>query len=701
MAKPAAPGNSISSLHYLNKDIVWASVKSGGTILKSTDGGETWKIISLPESFYVDDVFFINNDVGWVCGEHYLFGTTDGGKNWNVQLYDSSHSFYTITFSDEKLGWVAGLSRIYNTTDGGETWLPQVDFKGHINSLFLLDSLHIWAVNTDGPVGSVGGGIFYTKDGGKNWIADSTIDWGYDIQFVDSLNGWVSGRYTIAHTTDAGKTWNIQLNTPQDTWMKISMADEMHGWAITYNAKLAVTNNGGKDWIVKDDLNTYMPNTILFYDSLNGLVAGSGGVIVKTTDGGRNWESIIKSATAYNADLWDIIFIDDSTGWICGGEGIRSNDGIILKTTNGGSNWVKKFKAINKGPLRSISFFDEQNGFAVGGDSTILKTTDGGISWSSINKGIENWYDVDFSNYPIGWIIGNSNTYIHGRLIKTTDGGKTWNDVTSLTFSAGFPEIQFTSKNVGWIKTDAPDSTGYTRLYKTTDSGINWLPVLSSERDDLYSMDFISNEIGWISTEFYPGLIFHTTNGGGSWETYNTPGALLSISFVDSLTGWGTALGNRDMYKTTDGGKTWIPQHAYSTYLNKIKFINNNHGFAIGFYGAILSTTTSGITSIKEESRITVPDNFILYQNYPNPFNPSTTIQYSIPVSLNPTKGGTLVQLKIYDILGREIKTLVNEKQHPGTYTINFTASGLSSGVYFYQIRTGSYVSAKKMVYLK
>jgi len=90
----------------------------------------------------------------------------------------------------------------------------------------------------------------------------------------------------------------------------------------------------------------------------------------------------------------------------------------------------------------------------------------------------------------------------------------------------------------------------------------------------------------------------------------------------------------------------------------------------------------------------TLPVNFKLYQNYPNPFNPSTTIQYSIPKESS-------VTLKVYDILGNKVATLVNEDIHRGVYSINFNASGLASGVYFYQIQAGEFVETKKMVLLR
>ncbi len=105
----------------------------------------------------------------------------------------------------------------------------------------------------------------------------------------------------------------------------------------------------------------------------------------------------------------------------------------------------------------------------------------------------------------------------------------------------------------------------------------------------------------------------------------------------------------------------------------------------------------------------TKPKEFRLEQNYPNPFNPSTRISYQLPASPNPSKGGALVTLKVYDILGNEVETLVNEEQQPGYYEIEFNGSRLSSGVYVYRLQAGnpstnsgqSFVSVKKMMLLK
>jgi hypothetical protein len=103
-----------------------------------------------------------------------------------------------------------------------------------------------------------------------------------------------------------------------------------------------------------------------------------------------------------------------------------------------------------------------------------------------------------------------------------------------------------------------------------------------------------------------------------------------------------------------------------------------------------------------------VPMDFELAQNYPNPFNPSTKIKYTIPTSpLNPSpsqgegQGEGFVSLKVYDILGNEVATLVNEVQQPGQYEVVFDAAGLASGVYIYRIQTAAYIDTRKMILLR
>jgi hypothetical protein len=107
-----------------------------------------------------------------------------------------------------------------------------------------------------------------------------------------------------------------------------------------------------------------------------------------------------------------------------------------------------------------------------------------------------------------------------------------------------------------------------------------------------------------------------------------------------------------------------------------------------GFYQCVWDYETT------VDAEISSPNKFSLSQNYPNPFNPSTSIQYAI-------SSRQFVSLKVYDVLGKEIATLVNEEKSTGKYNVEFNASSLASGIYYYQLRAGDYVETKKMILLK
>ncbi len=117
--------------------------------------------------------------------------------------------------------------------------------------------------------------------------------------------------------------------------------------------------------------------------------------------------------------------------------------------------------------------------------------------------------------------------------------------------------------------------------------------------------------------------------------------------------------------------------------------------YVLGFFNG------EGLTGMDDQGFNSVPENFNLEQNYPNPFNPVTKIKYSLPATNTNFTNTTLVQLKIYDILGKEIATLVNEEKPAGEYEVEFDGSDKTSGIYFYQLKTGDYIEIKKMVMIK
>jgi hypothetical protein len=180
-------------------------------------------------------------------------------------------------------------------------------------------------------------------------------------------------------------------------------------------------------------------------------------------------------------------------------------------------------------------------------------------------------------------------------------------------------------------------------------------------------------------------------------QSSGTNQSLEGVSFTDANTG--TTVGSDGtILRTTDGGTTWTSQSnpfSGTTYdFWDVFFSDANTGLVVGNGGIILRTTTGGVTWLERDKTPFLPQYLTLTQNYPNPFNPSTTIRFEIP-------GRSYVALKIYDLLGREVATLVNETLDAGWYTTIWNANRVASGIYVYRLQAGEYQEGKKLVLLR
>jgi len=373
-------------------------------------------------------------------------------------------------------------------------------------------------------------------------------------------------------------------------------------------------------------------------------------------------------------------FSNANTGYVVGGTTME-NSGYVLKTTDGGSTWNKI--TTNSYGFNAIHFPTADVGYAVGWRGIISKTTDAGATWTQQRWGTstEILKSVFFTDANIGYAVG----IIGPKILKTTDGGANWTE-QAITGATSTYSVYFIDANIGYI------AAGAGRILKTTDGGTNW----SSNWDgintgDLYSIFFTDTNTGYAVG--VDGKIIKTKDGATTWTlqtSVDNTTELYSVWFTDANTGyivgdWGLIM------KTTDGGTTWTQQTSGTLIgLNSIFFPNPNTGYAVG--GSIILKTGSGTWVDRSES--TLPNEFQLLQNYPNPFNQSTTIAFSVPTR-------SFVSLKVYDPMGRVVSSLVAKELSAGIYAWQWNAAGFSSGVYFYQLQSGSVALTKKLVLLK
>ena len=409
-------------------------------------------------------------------------------------------------------------------------------------------------------------------------------------------------------------------------------------------------------------------------DMNNGYAVGTDGTIIQTTDGGENW-SVQQSGTTVS--LNSIFFSDENNGWAVEGfiDAISPTGGwwwntldepaTILHTINGGATWDEQTSGIAIA-LHDVCFTDNSNGIIVGGqrrnnsiECVILKTTDGGENWitqySEQNMMLNRVY---FTDNNIGTAVGVffDGVSIQCAILKTTNGGSEWNQ-QSVEISGVLNAVFFIDANNGLaVGTRMDTSAGL--ILKTTDGGNNWISQPT------------------VTTSVLTGVFFTDDNSG-------------------TIVGGAPFDGDDVILRTTDGGNTWINQSYTSTnHFSEVCFVDAANGWVSGGNGTILHTTNGGVTFVEEEQIDEMPTEFLLSQNYPNPFNPSTKIKYSVPNS-------SQVVIKVFDILGNEIETLVSEEKPAGTYEITWYAENLPSGVYFYQLKAGTFIESKKMILMK
>jgi len=382
----------------------------------------------------------------------------------------------------------------------------------------------------------------------------------------------------------------------------------------------------------------------------------------------------------------DVQFTSSSTGWIAGYKNLQNfaTEGKLLKTSNSGLNWYLMNIGTIPG-LWDLYFINDYTGWIIGDKGTVRKTTNGGLNWVQQFTDSSDHNKAFFLNPDTGWVTGN-HTFV------TTNGGNNWLQMSN-TINTSYA-VNFLNGNTGFI------TTYYSVIHKTTNGGVSWQRVFEGAfHTYIYEITFINDLTGWAVGD--NNGVRKTTNCGDNWMYLNYPDDAKSVYFKDINTGW--LGGSGVINKTTNSGVNWVPQILPINFMGSIYGISKSNDstlWAAGGKGYLFKTTNGGV-GINQIS-IEVPQEYRLWQNYPNPFNPVTKIRFEVMSSPTGVFGDDyLTVLKVYDVMGREVKTLVNERLLPGTYETTFDGSMLNSGVYFYQMLVGNFTETKRMILLK
>jgi hypothetical protein len=418
-----------------------------------------------------------------------------------------------------------------------------------------------------------------------------------------------------------------------------------------------------------------------------------------------------------------------------------TNGNGVYKTTNSGVNWSEsntgllnlgvQCMAISKSNPDVVMLGTTNAGSSPG----VYRSTDGGSSWTLKNNGITESgilpqaIAIDPTNANIAYtVIFNGLADAVSGVFKTTNGGDNWFvSNTGIGSIKNFLCIAINPMNPNVIYIGSSfavaTSTGPQKIYKSVNGGALWtdmsngLPPLSTDINPVRSLSVSTADTAVVLAGLFQntttnGGMFFSTNGGSQWTKIqnglpNVAGALIRAvlirpgSTTEFYAGYDGTAPSTGIWRTTNQGASWTSFAGgplLSTYVVRaLAFRTSDSTLFAGVAG------TGGGYGVYEYQFVPVgvngnnsniPKEFALYPNYPNPFNPVTSIRYDIPKNAN-------VTLKVYDIRGKEVSTIVNESKLPGSYIASFDASNISSGVYFYRLNAGDYSRTMKMILVK
>ena len=659
-----------------------------------------------------------------------IFKSTDDGLTWNeVYSYNYPNGFYDIKAGINGLIIASGTNlKILVTTDYGQTW----NIRSHpnmsaISHILIVSNYEIYA--TDGN-----DRIWKSIDAGLNWFMVSLAPTNQYISSIkkDSDNNLflgvmkfqgLAGIGGVFKSTDNGQTWgpNLYFNLINKQVMTIEFIDGDKVWIGTSGCGVQELVSPDSLWIKKNSgMNDIDINSIAFDNDNNMWICTSNGGIFYSNDSGNNWEE-----RSYGLEVpagFEIKVASDNSVFLA--------DAIALSKYNYIENkWIKKpvnpwgyFNCLEIKNRDTIFAGDPVGGIAVSFDNGetwawdppmylgtnsikllkngdllapgtyVYKTTNNGTSWQYFYSCGQPMH-IKVEQTEEGFLLTAADSGDIGFLFLSIDNGQTQ---INLTGNINNPELSA-------LKLDINDrillGTKKAGIFLTTDYGNLWTSV-NEGLDNLYIRSFEINDSGFVfvgtseglyrSTIPYPVPVeltsfnceIYKNNVKIAWETateVNNRG--FEIQRMRDNENWVT-IGFKD-----GKGTISIPQSYSFTdkdllsgkYRYRLKQVDFNGAYS---YSQIV------------EALIDDPVQSSLYQNYPNPFNPVTKIKYQLSESAK-------VKLRVFNALGEDVKTLINEEQQAGTYEIEFNGNGLPSGVYYNQLTAGNYVQIRKMILLK
>lgn len=638
-------------------------------LYKSTDNGNSWNEIETQFDPFEIYSLYINKAGHILVGTNYqgrIYRSTDNGVTWenNNNGYTTGECWAFGESNDSILFAGNGEGKVYRSTNYGDSWI----FSGNLMALvFATDSNNTVYCGTHL-------GLFKTTDNGLYWIQSSSFqDTAVSSILIDSENniyistGYYDNGNGVYYSTNGGNSWT-HLGLDNKVVLSLAIDSNRTLYAGTKQDGLFKTTNMGKTWIQHQNGIEGVEVFRLKINSKDQVLIGSENEgVFRSTDGGESFKQVgLPISHIQNIDFSpDKNFIFASTP-----SGVQRYNRITSIWENKGLKQVEAVSVSPSGDLYAATFVDG-----------IYRSTDNGDNWVLISNDVIERYNIKAITDSILVDAAYPNLRI------STNTGSSW-ETKSIASDPWASSIFFYDSNIfthGFMNFQ-------TRIFYTDNLGQSFFEIETPSdvsRKNGFGISsngemFLLNRQGNQS----PGIYMNTFPPKNWIQKYSGLSNCIYID-VNNFIYAGTTGG---VIRSTNNGNNWesiFIENSSRAFAHDLKIEGNSLFIATNSYGLYELQIP---TSVKEETDIVTT--YQLHHNYPNPFNPLTKIKFSVPNS-------DIVQVNVYDILGNEIKTLLNEFKQAGTYEVEFDASNLPSGVYFYRMISGSYSETKKMILLR
>jgi photosystem II stability/assembly factor-like uncharacterized protein len=670
-------GKNISSLTTYTSGTttyVFAATKDANNKLyKCTNASitnATWSLVSTYNGGLINDIRVDQNNVIYVAADDGIYRSTDNGATWiTFGCFVDPNYMKKICIDPQNVNniTVGSTSNIYKSTDGGITWRDAAP-----NSIILpINTVGSWSqTNLAAPSNY----SFIEKGSGTSWYP---VTLGSCVNnFRGRMVGFRPGNYAFAvGYRDLGIG-----NTTASLWRSTNNGD--YPWV---EVRSGTYTSGKYNGFIHDPANS---SRIYAYGLKHSGLLSTNENICASNDNGAIWERTTPIPNSLSSTVYEVsdLVVDSSSR---GGSSISlklfasvfngtTGEVGIWKSTNSGTSWINP--PILSQPIRSLGFNPKIPLTIYGaGGSTALgwklwKSVNNGYSWSEVPTGITKeisrviMHPTYKNSANFVWILTADGQQIY----NTTNGGTNWTEVnttvlpkpiTDIRGNAGVDSLITVSTFTG-VYTINP-APNVPRGFGVSDycTGGALVVMRPAPVDCVPFLRWQANQ----ETDGSVYKIYRETNGDGNWiDLVTLP--YTATQFID----WAIEANTYYAYKIEARDLT-----------NHTSGLTNAVGWPLGKF------SESG-----RNQQQFVPKEYKLFQNIPNPFNPVTKIRYSLPEN-------TIVTLKIYDITGQEVVSLVNEFQAAGEKSVEFNADIFPSGIYFYRLSTSKYSSVMKMLLVK